>query len=182
MQLVRVTKGIKEYKKIKKLYRQVFPMEERVPFWLLMKKAKPSIADFWALYDNENWAGFSYIVKGEELAYLFYLAIKPDEQRKGYGGTALDILKDYYKDCKLFLALESLDQTADNYEQRVKRHSFYQKCDFSDMPYKIKEASVIYDIMGIGGVVEPEEYDRMMEHYLGRFLKRMIDMKIIKNT
>ncbi len=182
MQLVRVTKSIKEYKQIKKLYRLAFPWEERAPFFILMKKAKPSAADFWAMYDDKKWVGLAYVVKGDELAYIFYLAIKPDEQGKGYGGTALEILKDYYKGCKLFLALEPLDQTADNYEQRIKRHLFYEKCGLSDMPYKIKEASVIYDIMGIGGIVEPEEYGRMMENYLGKFYKRFVDMKIIKDS
>ena len=147
-----------------------------------MKKANPSVADFWALYDDENWVGFTYVVKGDGLAYIFYLAIKPDEQGKGYGGTALEILKDYYKGCRIFLALENLDQTTGNYEQRIKRHSFYEKCGLSDMPYKIKEAAVIYDIMGIGGGVEPEEYGRMMEQYLGKFYMRLVDMKIIKDT
>lgn len=182
MQLVRVTKSIKEYKQIKKLYRQAFPVEERAPFWFLMKKVKPSTADFWALYDNENWIGFTYVVKGEELAYIFYLAIKPDKQGKGYGAEAVDILKDYYKGCKLFLALETLNHTADNYEQRVKRHSFYERCGLHDMPYQIKEASVIYDIMGIGGIVEPEEYGRMMENYLGTFCKRLVDVRIVKDA
>ncbi|MCI8508107.1 MAG: GNAT family N-acetyltransferase [Lachnospiraceae bacterium] len=182
MQLFRVTKSIKEYKQIKKLYRQAFPIEERAPFWLLMKKAKPSTADFWALYDNENWVGIVYVIKDEELAYIFYLAIKPEERGKRYGGKAIDMLRDYYRGCKMFLALEALDQTADNYEQRVKRHSFYEKCGLLDMPYKIKEASVIYDIMGVGGIVEPEEYGRMMEKYLGSFFKRLVDVRILKDS
>lgn len=29
-------------------------------------KSKQPTADFWALYDNENWLGIAYIVKGEQ--------------------------------------------------------------------------------------------------------------------
>lgn len=180
MQLIRVKKNLKEYKQIKQLYQQAFPRNERAPFWLLMKKSKQPTVDFWALYDNENWLGIAYIVKGEHLAYLFYLAIKPEARGKGYGKKVIDILKERYYGSKFFLALETLDKTAPNYEQRVKRHSFYQKCGLSDMLYHIKEASVIYDIMGVGENVEPQEYRRLMQNYLGKFFSTLIDTRMIE--
>lgn len=180
MQLIRVTKKLKDYKQVKQLYHQAFPRNERAPFWLLMKKSKQPSADFWALYDNENWLGIAYIVKGEQLAYLFYLAIKPEARGKGYGKKVIDILKERYQGCKFFLALEKLDKTAPNYEQRVKRHSFYEKCGLSDMPYQIKEGPVIYDIMGIGGNVEPQEYQGLLQNYMGKFYCRFIDMRMVE--
>ena len=180
MQLVKVSKDIKEYKSIKNLYKKAFPIDERAPFWLLMRKANQSSADFWALYDEKEWIGIAYVVRYKQLAYIFYLAIAQEKRSKGYGEKVMNTLKDYYNGNRLFLALEALDETANNYEQRVKRHSFYEKCGLSDLPYKIKEAFVIYDIMGIGGIVEPEEYRGMIEHYLGKFFSKMIDMRIIK--
>lgn len=181
MQLLKVSKEINEYKQIKKLYKKAFPLEERAPFWLIMRKTKESITDFWSLHDNGKWVGIAYVVKGEGLAYLFYLAIKEEERNKGYGEKVLTALKDYYEGCRLFLALETLDKTADNYEQRVKRHLFYEKCGLTQLPYKIKEASVIYDIMGVGGDVEPEEYNLLMKNYLGKFFCKFIDMRIIED-
>lgn len=180
MQLIRVTKKLKEYKQIKQLYHQAFPRNERAPFWLLMRKSKQPTADFLALYDNKNWVGIAYIVKGEQLAYLFYLAIKPEARGKGYGAEVLDILRERYQESKFFLALETLDKTADNYEQRLKRHSFYEKCGLSDMPHQIKEASVIYDIMGVGEAVEPQEYRQLMQNYLGKFFSTLIDTRMIE--
>lgn len=180
MQLVKVSKDIKEYKAIKSLYKQAFPIDERAPFWLLMRKANQSVADFWALYDEKDWIGIAYVVRYKQLAYIFYLAIAQKKRSKGYGEKVMNTLKDYYNGNRLFLALEALDETANNYEQRVKRHSFYKKCGLSDLPYKIKEASVIYDIMGTGGTVEPEEYQEMIENYLGKFFSKVIDMRIIK--
>ncbi len=180
MRFVKVSKNMDIYAEIRKLYKQAFPANERAPFFLLMKKAGSAAADFWALYDGQKWVGIAYVVKYKQLAYLFYFAVKAEERGKGYGKTAIEALKKQYHGSRFFLALETLDKAADNYEQRVKRHSFYEKCGLSDMPYKLKEASVIYDIMGIGEAVEPEEYREMMELYVGKFLRRLIDMRIIK--
>ncbi len=178
MELIKVTKKLNTYCDIKKLYLQAFPKEERAPFSLLMRKA--NAADFFALYDNSKWVGLSYIVRRGQLAYIFYLAISPNERGKGYGSAAMKALIEYYKNCRLFLALEQLDKTADNYEQRLKRHAFYKSCGLSDLPYKIKEGGVVYSIMGVGGKVEPEEYRELIDSYLGWFLKRVVDMRIIK--
>lgn len=180
MELVKVSKAMDVYPAIRTLYKKAFPLNERAPFWLLMKKAKSSAVDFWALYDNKQWVGIAYIIKYKQLAYIFYFAIREEERNKGYGEKAIRALKEHYNGSRIFLALESLDKEADNYEQRIKRHAFYEKCGLSDMPYKMKEASMIYDIMGIGEAVEPEEYREMMENYVGKFLCRLIDMRIIK--
>lgn len=180
MELVKVSKKSKDYKIIKRLYKKAFPANERAPFWLLVRKNKPSTADFWAFHDGDRCVGFTYVVKYQELAYIFYLAIQADERGRGYGTKAIEALKQVYAGKRIFLALESPDKTAANYEQRVKRHAFYEKCGLSDIPYQLKEASVIYSLMGIGRPVEPEEYHAMMENYLGGFFSRLVDMRIIR--
>lgn len=178
MELIKVTKKLPEFKAVKQLYNEAFPDDERAPFGLLMRKAGK--ADFFAFYDNGNWVGLTYIVRHNRLAYIFYIAITPKQRGKGYGTAAMKTLIEYYKDCRLFLALEQLDKTAENYDQRVKRHEFYKNCGLSELPYRIKEGNVIYDIMGVGGKVEPEEYRALIDNYLGWFMKRIVDMRIIK--
>lgn len=178
MELIKVTRALPDYRAIKHLYKQAFPSEERAPFGMLMRKAGK--ADFFALYDSEKWVGLAYIVSRGKLAYIFYIAITPEQRGKGYGTAAMKALIEYYKDSRLFLALEQLDKSADNCDQRVKRHEFYKSCGLSDLPYKIKEGGVIYDIMGVGGKVEPEEYRELIDSYLGWFMKRVVDMRIIK--
>lgn len=178
MELIKVTRKLPDYQEIKRLYNESFPDDERAPFSLLMRKAKK--ADFFAFYEDKKWLGLTYIVRLDRLAYIFYIAITPEQRGKGYGTAAMKALVEYYKDCRLFLALEQLDKTADNYEQRVKRHEFYKNCGLSELPYRIKEGNVIYDIMGVGGKVEPEEYRALIDNYLGWFMKRIVDMRIIK--
>ena len=154
-------------------------MNERAPFCLLARKAEEGRAEFWELYDGEFLAGFAYVVRSRDLAYLFYFAICPELRGKGYGSASLSALKKQYEGCRLFLALETPDASAPNNEQRLKRHAFYQNCGLSDLPYKLKEASVVYSLMGDGGEIAPEEYQEMMDAYLGRFLRRLVDMRFL---
>lgn len=180
MKLIMVSKKMDIYRDIRKLYKHSFPLSERAPFWLLMVRSKSPVADFWALYDEDKWVGIVYVIKHKELAYIFYFAIREEERGKGYGEKALEILKKRYRGNRIFLALETLDKEADNYKQRVRRHAFYEKCGLLDLPYKLQEATVTYDIMGIGGAVEPEEYREMISIYIGRFFSRIFNMRIVK--
>ena len=166
----------RSYKKIKDLYRKAFPKEERAPFFVL--KSRDNRADCWSIYDNENWIGFAYVIVYKNLAYLFYFAIDENQRGKEYGSRTIQLLKEEYKDKKLFLAIEPLDENANNYDQRVKRHGFYIKNGLKDLPYKIKEDSVVYSIMGTE-VVYKDEYEALIQNYLG-FLYKFVDMNILK--
>lgn len=92
--LVPVSKKLPEFPVIRALYRQAFPPEEQAPFWLLMRKTKLPMTDFWAFYEQETWVGFAYVIQNETLAYLFYLAISPEQRGKGYGHQAMACLKE----------------------------------------------------------------------------------------
>ena len=145
-----------------KLYTEAFPSNERAPYWFLKKRARQNKADFWILSDKTKQVGMAYVLRQNGLAYLLYLAICDTMRGQGYGSQAIEAIRDQYADCRLFLALETLDRNAENFEQRRKRHDFYLRCGLTDLPYHIKELSVIYEIMGTGGIVEPEEYKAWM--------------------
>ena len=167
-------------KQARYLYEEAFPKEERAPFRLLMKRARQRKGDFWSLTESGEWIGIAYILCGDNLAYLFYLAIDKDKRGRGYGKQAIEALITHYCPCRLFLALETLDKSAANYDQRVQRRDFYAHCGLTPIPYRLKEASVIYDVMGIGGTVKPEEYKALTDNWLGRPLRWFIDMRFLE--
>lgn len=181
MKLVKVKKSLKDYKRINKLYNSAFPTDERAPFRILMRKTRLSMVDFMAIYDDEKWVGLTYVITYNRLSYIFYLAISETERGKGYGKKAMAAILKKYEGNKVFLALETLDPTADNYQERLNRHKFYEQCGLQSLPYKLKEVSVIYDIMGVGGTVEPHEYSDLIERYVGKFLYKFIDMQILND-
>lgn len=167
-------------KNIKKLYISAFPAEERAPFFLVMSKTKQKKAEMLIAKEDDEFVGFAYMVCDQNLAYLFYLAIDETYRGKGYGSAVLTAIKKIYQGKKIFLAREQLDPNADNYRQRKNRHQFYLHNGFQDLPCQIKEASVIYDVMGIGGTISSEEYNSLITNWSGKWRKKIIDMKVIE--
>ena len=167
-------------KKVKRLYLEAFPKEERVSFMLLAAREKKGNGDLLALKDGDLFVGMVSVLRYEDLAYIFYLAVDEGLRGRGYGSRVLSSLKERYSGCRIFLAREQLDEKADNYEQRVSRHSFYQKNGLVDFPCKITEQKVIYDVMGIGDNVTAKEYDKLITRWAGKFFRRLYDMHIIE--
>lgn len=182
MEFVPFSKSSKDAIAVKQLYKTAFPREERVAFRVLARgasdKRTSNRADFWLLYDGDKFIGMAYVVHRADLAYLYYFAICESERGKGYGGKIIDELKERYGDCRFFLALEQLDESAENISQRIARHDFYQNHGLSDMPRKIREGKVTYSTMSIGGVVEPDEYHELMRNYLGNFTFWLLRLKM----
>ena len=178
-----------EYRLIERIYIQSFPENERAPMKLLKKRAGQGKADFLALYDGEKVVGMAYIVCLRDLAYLFYLAVDQAERGKGYGTQTISALLERYRGKRFFLALEQLDETADNYIQRVKRHAFYKSCGLHDLPFKLKEGAVTFSAMGRrlsdndftadDFNVRPEEYKELMRRYMGFFMSRIVDVRLL---
>ncbi len=169
----------KGYRRVKKLYKEAFPANERAPFFLVKSRAESGKAELLEVWKDEAWLGFVYVLCREDLAYIFYFAIDSVFRGKGYGTEAVGAILKRYEGKRVFLALEDWREKAGNRSQRLRRHRFYEKCGLKDLPYRLKEASVVYAIMGSGGVVEPEEYKGMADDWLGGYLKHVIDMRII---
>lgn len=179
LKLSKITKN--DYKAVKKLYLSAFPREERPPFFMLKSGVKKGSGDFFVAKDGEIFVGFAYIVTHADLAYLFYFAIDGGLRGKGYGSAVLTELKEIYKGKRFFLAREMLEPDAENYSERVKRREFYLKNGFTDLPVKIKEASVTFDVMGVDCSVKKEEYDEMMTAFCGKLIRKLVDMRMIED-
>lgn len=177
--LKRADKSLPDFGKIKKLYKSAFPADERAPFWVLNSKSDKKGVDFWALYSGQEWIGLAYVISYGALSYLFYFAIADKQRGKGYGSGTLSVLKKKYEGQKLFLAIEELDEKAENYAERVSRKQFYMRNGLTELHCRLREAKVVYEVLGTGGMVDPEEYRQMVRQYLGIVLNRLIPMEII---
>jgi len=174
------TANKQDYAFIKSLYNTAFPSDERAPFFLIRRRAKQGRSEMLIAREDGRDVGFACVVTHEDMAYLFYFAVDAGKRGAGNGSKILQLLKERYAGKRLFLAREQLDESADNYTQRVKRHEFYLKNGLSDWTIRIKEANVIYDVMGIGGMVTPAEYDALITGWSGKLLRRMIDMRVLE--
>lgn len=168
-----------DYPKISHLYKTAFPADERAPMMVLTYKADRENVDFWGLYANGRWIGLAYAISENDLTYLFYLALAEGVRGKGLGSKALRSLMKYYEGNRFYIALEQLDPSAENIEERRKRRQFYLKNGLKPINRTIREASVVYDVMSTGDV-QPEEYETMMRNYLGKRVGRLVSMNIVE--
>lgn len=168
-----------ERKQIRSLYRHAFPADERAPFRLLSRKANRGNVDWWSIYDGDTWVGFFYVMHYDDLSYVFYFAISEQCRGKGYGSRALRELKKKYAGRRIFLAIEQLEPTAENYAERVRRKQFYERNGFTDLHEKLREANVVYSLLGTGGTVQKEEYKTLIRNWGGSLLVKLVKMEIV---
>ena len=160
--------------KVKELYITEFPKYERYPFWFLIYKSKKENSDFYVIYDDTEYIGLLYLTHYKDIVYIFYLAIDPVQQSKGYGSEILHYLTQMYKDKRLLLNIEKVDPSADNYKQRSKRKNFYEKNGFKNTNFEIEKKDIVYEILFSGKEVYEYEYDALFKSYLGKILNVFI--------
>ena len=175
----RIKSGDPEIQKLKQLYIRAFPAEERAPFLLMLTRTHRRNIDFWSLHCNDEWAGMLYVINDRDLSYIFYLALTENMRGNGIGSAVLKAAHMHYKGRRLFLAIEQLEKSADNYSDRVRRRSFYLRNGFTAMGRKLQEGKVVYEILGSGGDVLPEEYRNMMKKYAGHILSKLFTMEFV---
>ena len=76
-------------------------------------------------------------------------------------------------------AIEEIDEKAENYAERINRKKFYEKNGFHDLNCKLREASVVYDLLGLGDKIKPKDYADMFDEYLGKMFRRFVKMEIL---
>ena len=65
-----------------------------------MEMSKTDSVDFLALSEQDALIGFMVVKTYKNLAYLFFLAIRPDYRCQGYGSRSIETLKAEYPEKK----------------------------------------------------------------------------------
>lgn len=177
-----VKKNARCKKEVKKLYHEAFPRNESAPFSVLTFFAKKRKAKFCGIYDKDTFVGLVYNIYYRDIVYIYYLAIEKELRGKGYGSRVLETLKQKYRERRIILMMEEMDENSDNYEERVKRQKFYHNSGFIDLNYKVKEAKVVYEMLEADNVkrqVSRGEYMDLMRNFWGEILYKYVYEKII---
>lgn len=115
------------YPFLETLYIDSFPPEERRPFSYLIQCTSQKKAQMLYLYDEEKDLpiGMAFTLEYEDMVLLDYFAISSHYRNKGYGATALTLLKELFADHRFFLEIELPDETAPDNQLRLRRKNFY---------------------------------------------------------
>lgn len=161
----RVTPLKRDYGKISRLMKRVFPESELFPIpFLLLQSCRKGI-EFTAYYDENILCGISYVVKGKELVFLLYLAVDDSLQSKGYGSRILNSIKESAGDLPIALNVEPVEETASNYEQRLRRLGFYERNGFHQSGYRMKDDKEEYQILTTSDAFDPEAYREVLRYF-----------------
>lgn len=155
----------KQYRKlVKQLYESSFPEDEQVPFLILRNKAKTKISDLYAITDQETFVGMLCTVYHVDIVFLWYLAVTPNMQGKGYGSQILQEVKKQFPKNRLILNIEEVNHEC---KETIKRKQFYLKNGFIESGFKTEEYGVVYEMLAYPTKITYPEYEAMMRKYSG---------------
>jgi len=167
IRLVDIKQDTSHLADMQRLYNTAFPSDERAPFGWLVRGAKKDNIDFLACMNGKEWVGLLYTVNYNDLSYIFYFAVDDNQRGKGCGTAILKAAQEKYSGRRLFLAIEEVEEKYDNYGERVRRQHFYENAGFIRTEQKMQEATVIYDLMSVGGRIGSKEYRKLMRSFGG---------------
>lgn len=145
--------------KVKSLYLEAFPENERFPFLLLELASLYRGHAFKALYDGNQFVGLVYYCFDEEFFYLLFFAVLPDVQSQGYGGRIMADLKSKAGERTFVLMVEAMEEEADNAHQRKRRIAFYDRHGFSVTDYDYVERGDIYHVLANRSDFDPLAFE-----------------------
>ncbi|MBQ4810219.1 GNAT family N-acetyltransferase [Pseudoalteromonas luteoviolacea] len=175
-----LTKHDTNYSKVIDLFFEAFPKTQRLPPWIVKYRMRNGKAGFYALYDQDLWVGFIYVKEYKNIVFVKFFAISELRRSDGYGSKVMDSMKDKYSEQRVVLNIEELDDSADNFQQRVKRKAFYAKNGFSSTGYIVKEPAERQEMLIRGGTISKEEIEAMYKHFLGSLLYALLKPEILK--
>lgn len=161
-----IKKDSKDIELVKRLYVEAFPKVERMSFDSLLLLQRKADVRFLGFYDkNDEFKGLTYTYHHDNLSWLFYFAVMPNERGKGYGTRIIKRLLERYKNERFMIDIEDVDQPASNTEQRKKRYEFYKRMGFIDYGVRKVWPGITYNIMSCGGLVTLEDYNRVYNEF-----------------
>lgn len=126
------------------LYESAFPEEERPPFSILVGMKNNTL---YVVEENDTFIGLIDTAIYQDQLYIFFLAVGPSMQNKGYGTQILKDVVAKNPEKRIYLSIETMDSKADNYNQRLQRLAFYERNGFFRTGESFDEFGVTYDLL-----------------------------------
>lgn len=139
------------------------------------KKGK---AKLFTASENNALLGFVMVIPYKNFVMVDYLAVSNKVRSKGTGSLLMQEMCRRFKDRKIALLIEQLDETAENSAQRIARRNFYLKNGFTSSNIFIEGTSGKMEIMNWGKQITPQEYLALQEYALGKLFFRLSKIRI----
>ncbi len=152
-------------KKIKQIYFDSFPQNERMPFPLMVAMSKLWNTQFLSFYDGDIPCGLIYFAVNRKLVFIMFLAVNEELRSNGYGSAILQEMQRRYPNKKIIVSIEPCVEEALDIEIRQKRKDFYLRNRFKETPYRMRLNGVEQDILVTNGVFSKKEFQYFFAIY-----------------
>ncbi len=164
-----LSRKLENYKEICQFMKRVFPKEELMPIWIIKLLTLKKNYEFKVYYDNDLFVGILFTIESDDTLFVFYIAVNDEIHSKGYGSKLLNVLFDKYPDKPITLFIETMDdKNAKNYEQRIKRLSFYERNGFTHTGIKAGFKTPFVDILSTDkeyNIIKAKKLIKFMNFY-----------------
>lgn len=176
--------SVKEHQwpEIKEIYMEAFPKRERKPYFILRHSVRKKKAVVMTASEGNQLFGFVVLIPYKDMVMVDYLAVSSKIRGRGTGSYIMENVCRRYKDKKVVLLIERLEDLSENREQRIARRRFYLKNGFTSSHIFITGAGGNMEIMNCGGSLSPEEYISLQKYTLGSLFFRLANIKVISEV
>lgn len=169
-----ITRDFRDLEKVRRLYEDSFPAEERLDFNDLLTLLERADVEFVATYLDDRFVGFTYVLRFPDYVWGFYFAVEPEFRGKKLGTQMLvDVLK-RNSDRLFVIDIESVEQPWESEDKvpeglapkalRARRHDFYLRHGLRDSGVTREFKHIAYTIMEHGeGNIDSADYDRLID-------------------
>ena len=127
----------------------------------LQKENKTEILS--VIYEGEV-SGLVITLLYKDMVLVDYLAIAPDKRKLGIGSKIVDEIRRRYKNRRIILEIETIDDTAENNEQRIRRKKFYIKNGLKSNEMLVRLNGIEMETMVFSEKIDYEEYYSIYEN------------------
>ena len=156
--VIRQPENIREWLRIYHLYQSAFPANEKKPFSMIRSMQKKGKSDVWYCKINGKFAGLVITINGPEQILLDYLAVAKKRRGQGVGSEILQAMRKQYGGKGVFLEIEIVEESADNFEERKRRKQFYLSNGMIPMNVFVELFGVDMELLGFDCSLTFEEY------------------------
>lgn len=149
LQLKKMSLFSKDLYKVKKIYNEAFPDNERISFGKLKIKTIDKNIELMGIYNENQIIGFFYLISNKDLSFILYFAIDKTTRSKGFGSKSLSLIKMYKPLNRIILLIEAPDENAINNTQRKKRKQFYSDNGYFYTSVNIHDKNENFELLSL---------------------------------
>lgn len=153
----RIGANSKDISKIKKLYIEAFPENERFSFSMMLKNENGHYETF-GFYQDDIFCGFAIMLNSLDISHILYFATLPELRGKGFGAKALAAMARIKKGNRIIVDIERELPGCEENEIRRRRKNFYLRNGYSETEVRYRWQDESYEILVSGGSLSKEDF------------------------